>query len=527
MCHVNGIFFYSRNILTTMKKEKAKKDKKSKKGLFWMLGVSGLAVSMLLFCQFYFADTTSQDRFFENTTINGIDVSYLTTEEAENIIEYNLLKDREKISLKLVSGDNEWNFKGGDFTIISDVKPVIAEVMRIGRDGNIFEKMQTKNKIKKDGINYNISYKTVLGGIENIVDNVALSLEKEVVEPTFVFNANEKNPINVVEGQAGLKVNRELLYKRIEDKLATSTSAVVEIPLDTIKPQIDAEDLKNSVVLRSTFSTNYSSSSAERKSNVKKALESFNGMIVEPEQEVSFNQTTGFRTVENGYKEANIILNGAYVKGAGGGVCQSSTTLYNALLLADISVLEVNHHSLPASYVPLSLDSMVNEGASDMKFKNNLQTPIYIKTYGDNETITVEIYGSPMPEGEEIKTRAEFIKVLPHGGDQIVKDTTGEFSKYVLYQGEYYRQKYPKEGYESKAYVQYYKDGELVSEKEIRHDFYYPQNGIVIEGTEELGEGMTLPKNDVKIIPPQKETQSSTENVRKRIEKERPSAYNP
>ena len=94
----NSIFFFTLHILTQMKKEKIKKDKKSKKGLFWMLGVSGLAVSMLLFCQFYFADTTSQERFFENTTINGIDVSYLTTEEAENIIEYNLLKDREKIS---------------------------------------------------------------------------------------------------------------------------------------------------------------------------------------------------------------------------------------------------------------------------------------------------------------------------------------------------------------------------------------------------------------------------------------------
>ena len=367
----------------------------------------------------------------------------------------------------------------------------------------------------------------MLGGIENIVDKIALSLEKEAVEPVFVFKANEKDSISVTDGQSGIKVNRELLYQRIDEELASSTSAVVEIPLDIINPQIDSETLKNSVVKRSTFSTNYASSSAERKSNVKKALEAFNGMIVQPEQEVSFNQTTGARTLENGYKEANIILNGAYVKGAGGGVCQSSTTLYNALLLADIEVLQVSHHSLPASYVPLSLDSMVNEGASDLKFKNNLETPIYIKTFSDSETVTVEIYGAPLPEGEEIKTRAEFIKVLPHGGDQIVKDTSGEFSKYVLYQGEYYRQKYPKEGYESKAYIQYYKDGELVSEKEVRHDFYYPQNGIVIEGAEELGEGMTLPKNDVKIIPPQKESKTSTENVRKRIESERPSAYNP
>ena len=139
----------------------------------------------------------------------------------------------------------------------------------------------------------------------------------------------------------------------------------------------------------------------------------------------------------------------------------------------------------------------------------------------------MEIYGTPLGEGEEIKTRSEFIKVIPHGGDQVVPDTNGEFSKYVLYKGEYYREKYPKEGYESKAYVQYFKDGELVSEKEIRHDFYQSQNGIVIEGTEELGEGMTLPKNDVKLIKPQTESKVTTENIQKKIETEKPPEFNP
>ena len=143
------------------------------------------------------------------------------------------------------------------------------------------------------------------------------------------------------------------------------------IPYDEIKPSGTIEDLKQKTILRSKFSTNYSKSTENRKSNVRTALGAFNGQIIMPEQEVSFNEITGARTKENGYKPANIILNGVYVQGSGGGVCQASTTLYNALLLSNIEILEVSKHSLPASYVPLALDAMVSEGISDLKFKNN------------------------------------------------------------------------------------------------------------------------------------------------------------
>jgi hypothetical protein len=182
---------------------------------------------------------------------------------------------------------------------------------------------------------------------------------------------------------------------------------------------------------------------------------------------------------------------------------------------------------LPASYVPLSLDAMVSDGVSDLKFKNNFDFPIYIRTYSDDKTVGVEIYGKPFEENEYYKTRSEFIKIIPHGGDQIVADTTGEFSKYVLYKGEYHREKYPKEGYESKAYLLYFKNGELVSEKQIRHDFYQPQNGIVVEGTEELGEGMTLPKNDVKLIKPQVVSSVATENVKRKFDNRQSAQFNP
>ena len=159
---------------------------------------------------------------------------------------------------------------------------------------------------------------------------------------------------------------------------------------------------------------------------------------------------------------------------------------------------------------------MVSEGYADLVFKNNLDTPIYIKTYCDSTSANVEIYGQPFKEGISIKTRSELVKILPHNGDNIISDKNGEYSNKVLYKGEYFRLKYPQEGYESKGYLQYYKNGELIEEKLIRHDHYQPQNGILIEGTFDLEDGMTLPQSNVKYISPQKVTSQTIENAKKK-----------
>lgn len=510
-----------------MSAEKVKTRKKWK-GLYWGLGVAVLAVGLLLFCQFYFVDNLSpNDTFLNGTTINGIDVSGMTRKQAENIVSYSLLSSRADVKLTLHYGEQKWTFSGSDFEVKNEVEPVLTEVLKVGHEGTFLKRYKETNKIKKNGLAVQVSYKTVLGGLEEKVEAIAAEIDKPATAPEVVFDPEGDPMFSLSEGKSGISVDRGALYARIDEGLQAGKEVDIDIPVVEIPFEGSEDDILGAITQRAKFSTSYASSQPARKNNVSRALGSFNGKVIMPGEEVSFNNVTGARTTENGYKEANIILNGAYVKGAGGGVCQASTTLYNALLLAGVDILEANHHSLPASYVPLSLDAMVSEGYSDLVFKNTLEAPIYIKTYSDNENVYAEIYGQPIEEGKSIRTRAEFIKVLPHSGDKIIQDTTGEYSNKVIYKGEYYRVRYPREGYESKAYLEYLENGEVVEEKELRHDYYWPQEGIIVEGTEELGEGMTLPENDVKFIPPQKVTGTTNETVRAKIEKERPSAYNP
>ena len=238
-----------------------------------------------------------------------------------------------------------------------------------------------------------------------------------------------------------------------------------------------------------SFSTNVADSTGGRKQNVKLALEKFNGLILEPNQEISFNSITGPHTLENGYKIATIIYNGEFTDGVGGGICQASTTLYNALLLSGVEINEVHKHTLPVFYVPLALDAMVSEYTSDLRFTNTTENPMYIHTYSDKNSVTVDIYSKP---GEyTYKTRSETIDTIEADGDKVIVDTDGKYSSKVLFKGEYFRISNAKDGYEAKSYLQKYLNGKLIDETEIRHEIYQPQKGVVVEGAEALPEGMT------------------------------------
>ena len=167
-----------------------------------------------------------------------------------------------------------------------------------------------------------------------------------------------------------------------------SEKQAAAMPFYDLRPQ--------QLVLRSKFFTSYPSSTEERKSNIKLAAKSLDYAFVDVGGEFSFNQTVGARTEKRGYKTAKIIVGGEFVDGVGGGVCQVSTTLYNAVLLAGLKVTEFHAHSLPVSYVAPSFDAMVNSGSADLKFINNTHNPVYIRAFADDATLTIEIYGEPM-----------------------------------------------------------------------------------------------------------------------------------
>jgi len=242
--------------------------------------------------------------------------------------------------------------------------------------------------------------------------------------------------------------------------------------------------LSNSIAkftnLRADFSTDISSSSADRKHNIKNALASLNKCEVAPGQTFSFNKTVGRRTKENGYRQAKIIVNNEFVEGFGGGVCQVSTTLYNAALLAGLDINEANKHSKQISYVKYGFDAMVNYGSSDLRWTNNTNQKLIIITNYTNNKARIRIFGEAL-DNISYKLKNE-IKNVVEPETEIVVDEQGKYKDKVEFEDESFYLQHSARGMEINSYREKYINGVKVGEELLRKDKYKVQNAIKVVG---------------------------------------------
>ncbi len=249
-------------------------------------------------------------------------------------------------------------------------------------------------------------------------------------------------------------------------------AAAASMPFYGLKPEF--------LECRSQFYTSYSKSSESRKSNIVLAAKAINGTLIDVGGEFSFNRTVGERTTARGYKAAKIISGGKFVDGVGGGVCQVSTTLYNAALLGGLKITEYHAHSLSVSYVAASFDAMVNSGSADLKFVNNTDNPVLLFAKADGKKLTVSVYGEPMREKYE--RRSVIKSYIPVPQAEIVKASEGEYPD--LYEGEQRVLSYGKQGLKSEGYIIKTVDGKPVASFKLRSDSYGALRPVIVEGCE-------------------------------------------
>jgi vancomycin resistance protein YoaR len=177
---------------------------------------------------------------------------------------------------------------------------------------------------------------------------------------------------------------------------------IVTIPIKEEPKRITDEVLAQITDVVAEFSTHFSSDNRPRSSNIKLASSKINGIVVMPGEKIGFNETVGERTLKGGYKLAGVYVNGRHDTGVGGGICQVSTTLYNASLFANLKVLERTNHSMPVPYVPLGRDATVNYGAQNLIVQNTMSTPIVVASQYQPGKLTFRILGKKEP-GLEVK----------------------------------------------------------------------------------------------------------------------------
>ncbi len=478
---------------------KALSSKQKTNKILAVLTLISLSLAIAIVGQLIIVDQNTNGIVPDGTVINGVNVSGMSKKEAGVILTNKFEEKADKFNLTIQSGDKSWIFDKDDFSVNTDIHTILdASEKREDYLENNENRVTLISQFEKLGSSVNVAFNYMFVGLDEKIEEIVKEVETEPTDSTITFTPNEKQLFDITDSVNGLRVDKAKLYKDINDQFLASNNVRVELSFIEEVATITKEYNETLTQKVSSFSTNVADSTGGRKQNVRLALEKFNGFELKPNEEISFNAVTGPHTLENGYKMATIIYNGEFTDGVGGGICQASTTLYNALLLSGIEINEVHKHSLPVYYVPFALDAMVSEHTSDLRFTNTTENTMYIHTYSDKNSVTVDIYSKPSEY--TYKTRSETIDTIKAGGDKVIKDTEGKYSSKVLFEGEYFRLSYPKDGYEAKSYLQKYLNGTMVEEKEIRHEIYQAQKGIVVEGAEKLPEGMEPITTGVQII---------------------------
>ncbi len=351
-----------------------------------------------------------------------------------------------------------------------------------------FDDNKTKAKIAmqvlKMGFDECVATQYVLVGIDKVFEDVCNFVYKPKTDSTIVFDATKNNPFEISEGKNGVCVDKQKLCRMVLQNLKKANLFAIKVPTKELVAVTKQDNLAKTQ-LKATFATNCANSVQNRKDNLALALSKFNGMIIEPNQTVSFNQVVGGRTAENGYKMAKVILNGKYVDGIGGGVCQASTTLYNAILLSGLPVSEWHRHTLKSSYVSPSLDAMVNDNGADLVFANDTNEKIYIKTKCDGQTARVWIYGT---ENEFDYKTVSVVEKQTKAQQKIIVDDKGEYADKVLYADESFCLQNGSDGVESYSCLVATKNGKVVWQKLLRKDKYAKVDKIVVFGSRQRDE---------------------------------------
>lgn len=313
--------------------------------------------------------------------------------------------------------------------------------------------------------------------LSRVVSRIKSEVDTPPTDSEIRFDPNKKPIFEITSERAGVEVLEERLYMDIYCALSSGVSTI-RVPVRYIPAAVGRSDNIKLTHLRASFSTDCSLSSNERKHNIALALSKLNGTSLCCGEELSFNRKVGKRTSNNGFKEAKIIVGGKYVLGVGGGVCQASTTLYNAALIGGLTVEEVHRHTLQSSYIEPSFDAMVNSGSSDLRIKNEGDAPVFICAYCDGNRAYVRIYGKRLKytikRSSEVTFTGEtpgYDKTVDYEHKYFAEDEPSGTTKTVSYS-------HPE--LHSKGYLLYYDlSGALVEKKLIRSDKYMSVKGVV------------------------------------------------
>ena len=408
-------------------------------------------------------------RIVPGVVVDGVDLGGMTRDEAFAALNGKLNEKISKLSITLRSGEIYGPYGPESMNASGDFSWILDTVMKYGHVGDLKQRLNEAKYVLDNPEPGDISVGYDAAAIRLIVETLKKDIDVPAVEPNLVFdseageitgidnaNALKYNPLkydNTVEvnnlpaevyigsdgnyhvntdvftitpGSSGYVVDVDATVAAVLADLADDSVANVDIVLNVVEPERTVEEVQECTALVYHSKSGIASdSNYDRDRNVEQALSFFDGLVIEPGQTVSFNDTTGPRTAENGFFLApGIAQDKSHELVYGGGVCQAATVIFNAAIMSGMTILDKDSHSWPLytaadDYGSDARDAMVNWGTSDLVFRNDTEYPIYFDTYvywlyPDNATYAYcNVYTKMLPDGQSIRYEPRLIETRP------------------------------------------------------------------------------------------------------------------
>lgn len=355
----------------------------------------------------------------EGVYISDMDVSGMSKAEAEAVVKQRIEKIRSDV-LTVQVGEDSVEATTSELGLHWENMDVVDEALAIGNSGNPIKRYKEQKDLAQQPKVLPLQFSAGENAVRTFIDKKCKQFEKEAQEVSV--SADGSGGIDIQPGVTGQVINVEDSVKAVQDFIGgewQGGSGTIALAVELDEPRGNKEDLESIQDLLGTYTTSYGSTSG-RNMNVERAAELINNHIVFPGETFSVCEHLVPFTAENGYELAPEYAMGRVVQGYGGGVCQVSTTLYNALLLAEIEIVERHNHTMPVTYVPTSMDAAIAEGAMDLVFRNNLDTPILISGYAYGGELTFSIWGKETrPADRYISYYGNILSQSDPGGVQL------------------------------------------------------------------------------------------------------------
>lgn len=423
----------------------------------------------------------------EDTIKNGIfagdiDLSGLSGQEASQVVEayVEALKGTE-ITL-LAAADKEVVVTAEELGISWGNPGLVEEALEVGTRGNVIERYKLLKDLEQENLVLPVELTFDLQAISDALLEKCVQYDQEAEDATLV---RENGEFRVIGGQTGYSLDVETSVDRVSEVLMTDWDGqpcTIALDVDVVEPRGTAEELAQVKDVLGTFTTSYSSSGSNRSANVSNGCDLINGTLLYPGDEFSTYESVAPFSQANGYYMAGSYMNGRVVDSLGGGICQVSTTLYNAVLLAELDVTERHNHSMIVNYVDPSADAAIAESSGkDFKFVNNLDYPVYIEGYTENKRITFTIYGRETRSSDrEVLYESEVLEVNRPPADIINADASKPIGYAVVTDSAHI-------GYKARLWKVVKEGGREVSRTQVNSSSYkmVPRSAVVGTATED------------------------------------------